>query len=75
MDPINTGEIFSRNVIIPILYVILSSLALFSIIQIYRKSDKAKNARPVIFIRLCGMVKKIVFVKLSKLSKLSMVSR
>ena len=56
MDPINTGEVFSRNVIIPILYVIFSSLALFSIIQLYRKSNKAKNARPVIFIRLCGMV-------------------
>lgn len=56
MDPINTGEVFSRNVIIPILYVIFSSLALFSIIQVYRKSDKAKNVRPVIFIRLCGMV-------------------
>lgn len=50
------GEVFSRNVIIPILYVIFSSLALFSIIQAYRRSDKAKNVRPVIFIRLCGMV-------------------
>lgn len=56
MYQINMGEVFSRNVIIPILYVIFSSLALFSIIQAYRRSDKAKNVRPVIFIRLCGMV-------------------
>ena len=56
MDTISTEEIFSRNVIIPILYVIFSSLALFSIIQANKKSEKAKNVRPVIFMRLCGMV-------------------
>jgi len=56
MDPINTGEFFSRNVIIPILYVLFSSLALFFIIQVNKKRETAKNARPVILIRLCGII-------------------
>jgi len=56
MDPINTGEFFSRNVIIPILYVLFSSLALFLIIHVNKKSEKAKNVRPVILIRLSGII-------------------
>ena len=56
MDSISTGEIFSRDVIIPILYVIFSSLALFFIIQANKKRETAKNARPVILIRLCGII-------------------